>query len=269
MARGASGDETLKKLAEEIRKKQDMTRSLDLASKRQKYMLPHEVKIPGYDIASIYLPCDDVSGDFYDIVPIEGGQEIAMFVGDVTGHGIEAALFMGMGKTALSIFGKQYRTPIEVLARANDELVEDLDSETFITCLYALLETETGRLTVGRAGHPKPVIFNPQRSPQWSYVEGKGLVLGMAKGQAFRKSLTEAEVIMAPGDLFFFYTDGLVEAHDEHKEAFGNDRMLEVIEKHGSGSAQKLIDALIREVESFLNGLPLGDDVSLIAVKRL
>ncbi|HHN45861.1 MAG TPA: serine/threonine-protein phosphatase [Planctomycetes bacterium] len=268
MARRGTDPDILRSMANEIRRKREITQSLSLASRRQKYMLPKDITVPGYDLAHVYLPCDAVSGDFYDIVPLEDGHEVAMFIGDVSGHGIEAALFMGMGKMAMGIFARQHRVPSEVLAHANDELAEDLDSETFITGLYALLDAQTGKLSVGRAGHPKPVIFNPRRSPKWSYVEAKGLVLGMAKGPVFRKSLAEAELVLAPGDLFFLYTDGLVEAHDEHNEAFGNDRMLEIIEKHGSRSPQEIIDALVREVEGFLSGKPLGDDVTLIALKR-
>ncbi|MBN1808829.1 MAG: serine/threonine-protein phosphatase [Planctomycetes bacterium] len=267
MARGTDPD-ILRRMADEIRRKRDLTRSLSLASRRQLNMLPREVEIPGYEIASVYAPCDAISGDFYDIMPLAGGREVAMFMGDVTGHGIEAALFMGMGKKAIGIFAKQLRTPVEVLCSANDELAEDLDSETFITVLYALLDAESGRMTVARAGHPKPIIYNPERSPRWSYVEAKGLVLGMTKGQVFRKSLAEAEVLLAPGDVFFFYTDGLVEAHDEHNEAYGDSRMIEVIERHGGKHPQDLLKAIVEDVEGFLSGKPLGDDVTLIAVKR-
>jgi sigma-B regulation protein RsbU (phosphoserine phosphatase) len=265
----ATTQDPLKRMADEIRKKQEMTRALQLAAKRQRYMLPKEVNVPGYEIASVYRPCSDVSGDFYDIIPLDSGRQVAMFIGDVSGHGIEAALFMGMGKMALGLFARQYRAPTEVLSRANEALAEELDSETFISALYALLETDTGRLTVGRAGHPKPVIFNPQRSPVWSYIEPKGVVLGMARGQMFKKSLVEAELILQPNDTFFIFTDGLVEAHDRNNEQFGNDRMLEAIVKHGKSGPHQLIAALLKEVETFLGGKPLEDDVTLIAVQRL
>jgi len=267
VARGTDPN-ILKNLADEIRRKREITQSLKLASKRQLSMLPREVKIPGYEIASVYAPCDAISGDFYDILSLAGGKEAALFLGDVTGHGIEAALIMGMGKMALGIFAKQSRNPSEVIAQANDELIEHLDSETFITAVYGLLDVQSGRLTVARAGHPKPILFNPERSPKWSYVEAKGLVLGMAGGLAFRKSVAEAEVLLAPGDTFFMYTDGLVEAHDDHHEAYGDSRMIEIIEKHGTGSPQAMIDALVADVHSFLRNKPLDDDVTLIALKR-
>lgn len=263
-----SRSDALKRLADEIQRKQDLTRSLSLAGRRQRYMLPKDVDIPGYEVASIYLPCSDVSGDFYDILALDE-ENTALVLGDVAGHGIEAALVMGMGKKAMGIFAKLYRTPAEVLSRANDELSKDLDAETFITGIYGLLEVPTGKLTLARAGHPRPVLFNPERSPNWSYVDARGLVMGMTTGDTYRKSLSEAEVLMAPGDLFFVYTDGLVEAFDARKEAFGADRMLEVIEKYGAEGPHAVIAAMLKRVEEFLGGREQQDDITLIALKRL
>ena len=262
-----SDPETLKRLAREIREKRELTRSLSLASRRQRYMLPRKLDLPGYEIASVYLPCSEVSGDFYDMLKLDEDYT-ALFIGDVAGHGIEAALLMGMAKKTMAIYSRLYRQPAEVLAKSNDELAGDLDAETFITGIYCLLEVPTGRLTLARAGHPKPVLYNPQRSPAWSYVEARGLVMGMTRGETYRKSISEVEILLSPGDLLFFYTDGLVEARDRDKETFGQDRMLEVILERGERGPRSLISGMVRRVEEFLAGREPQDDITLIAVKR-
>jgi serine phosphatase RsbU (regulator of sigma subunit) len=266
MARGTD-PETLRRLAREIQKKQDITKSLSAASQRQRYMLPKKLVVPGYEVASIYLPCSDVSGDYYDMLELDP-EHTAFFMGDVAGHGIEAAIVMGMARKTMSIYARQYRKPVEVLARSNDELAGDLDSETFVTSIYCLLELPSGRLTMVRAGHPRPVLFNPERSPKWSYIDARGLVMGMTHGDTYRKSIAEAEILLSPGDLLFFYTDGLVEARDRRNETFGQDRMLEVMERHGARGPKSVIRGMVRKVEEFLDGQEAQDDITLIAVRR-
>lgn len=266
MARGTD-PETLKRLAREIQQKQDMTKSLSAASQRQRYMLPKKLVVPGYEVASIYLPCSEVSGDFYDMLELDA-EHTAFFMGDVAGHGIEAALVMGMAKKTMSIFSKLYRKPGEVLTRSNDELSSDLDSETFVTSIYCLLEVPTGRLTLARAGHPRPVLFNAERSPKWSYIDAKGLVMGMTEGEVYRKSVSETELLLSAGDLLFFYTDGLVEARDHRNETFGQDRMLEIIGQKAVKGPKSIISGMVRKVEEFLDGGEPQDDITLIAIRR-
>lgn len=130
-AKGQDGN-MLRRVASEIRRKMDLEAGLDLAQRRQRVMFPPEPVLAGYEFAALYAPAADISGDFYDFVKLSGSR-IGVLIGDVSGHGVEAAIVMGMAKKSLSIFARSSAGPADALALGNDDLCGDLDSDTFLT----------------------------------------------------------------------------------------------------------------------------------------
>lgn len=257
----------LRKVASQIQKRQETDRSLELASIRQRRMLPEKPELEKYEFGLRYLPAAKVSGDFYDFIPVKDGA-LGIVVADVTGHGVEAGIIMGMAKQAIAIFGRQVESPAEVLCRTNEELHRSLDARTFVSLSYAVLEEETGIIRFARAGQCKPILINPRwKTAEPQVVESRGLTLGVDKGPRFRKLIEEIELKLEAGDVFFQYTDGLVEATNKDKEQFGEEQLMELLKRYGRASAQEQVDILLESLKEFTRVPELEDDVTMVVLK--
>lgn len=266
--RGLGTDpDMLRRVAGEIRRKKDLEQSLGLAKKRQRFMLPGLPEIAGYEFAATYDPAAEISGDFYDFIELGQGR-IGILIADVSGHGVEAAIVMGMAKKSLSIFARTSDGAARTLARGNDDLRGDLDAETFLTAVYAVLDAEAGEMVLARAGHPLPVLFNPERRPPHRQLKPKGMVIGMLAGADFERSLGEVTVQLVPGDLVFLYTDGLTEARSLSGEQFGVDRLLGILESNPRSTPEKILQTVRETVERFTGGREAEDDITMIAFRR-
>jgi sigma-B regulation protein RsbU (phosphoserine phosphatase) len=266
---GTSGKSALHKIAGFIREREGVQRALSLASKRQKRMLPPVPEVPGYELASAYLPAEHVSGDFYDIIDLGGGS-YGMLVGDISGHGMEAGIVMGAARKALQIYARSGEGPAAVLVRGNDDLGRELDRDTFLTVGYAVLETAGGSMRYVRAGHTPPLLFGPGPG-KWQVVKSGGVMIGAIRGEGFAKSLEEVGLELGPGQSFIQYTDGLVEARERGGDEFGTDRLIEHLDKEaGSGKPlAEVVEGLAAEVLAWTGGAPQEDDITILAVRRL
>ena len=260
--------QALRNIANTISERIKVQRSLSLASKRQLVMLPKVPEVPGYEFASIYLPAEHVSGDFYDIVDL-GGDRYGLLIGDVSGHGMEAGIVMGSARKALQLFARGGDHPATVLSWANDDLGPELDRETFLTAAYSVLDAGANTLTYVRAGHNHPLLMGPEAG-QWQVIKSGGMMIGAARGDTFAKSLQEVALELAPGQWFVQYTDGLVEARERGGEEYGIDRLIERLEKEASPqkSLSDVLDGLVAELFAFTGGAAQEDDISILAVRR-
>jgi sigma-B regulation protein RsbU (phosphoserine phosphatase) len=259
--------ERLRRLASQIREKEDTDRSLKIASLRQKRMLPNPPELENYDFGFTYEPAAHVSGDFYDFIPVRENVW-GIVVADVSGHGVEAGIIMGMAKQAVKIFGRQNEDPTEVLSLANEELHRSLDGKTFVSLSYAVLNTETSILRFARAGQCKPIMANPSwKAMEPCVVESKGLALGVDKGPRFRQIIEPIDFKLEPGDLFFQYTDGLAEAMNAVKEQFGDERIMSLLKRYGRSPAQELVEIVMEALKDFTRGAEQEDDITLLALK--
>ena len=241
----------------------DLQRAREIVQK----MLPAEVPhIEGYDLACLYRPTDSVGGDFYDYLALSD-HELAFLIGDVSGHGLEAALIMTMVKKSLKLHAQTHRSPAEVLRRTNLDIHADLDSRTFVTASYAVLDARAGTLVFARAGHNKPVLFNPRRSPPVRHLESKGMALGMYHGGLFDKLIQETEIRVGPGDVFLLYTDGLTEARNTAGEPYGLERLEAAVARtHGDLSSAALADRLLDDARRFTGHADQDDDIAILCL---
>ena len=205
-------------------RQKDLLRSLEEAGKQQRQMLPEKPQIPGFEFEVLYRPMVTVSGDFYDFVQVSP-NEIGLVVGDVSGHGMEAALVMSMVKKSLKIHGRGCSSAAEVLRVTNADIHEDLTENTFCSAFYGVLNTEARTLRFVRAGHNPLLLYNPRREPAFHALEPKGIIVGIDKGPLFNKVLEEMELQLASGDMLVQFTDGVTEANNPQKEEFGIERL--------------------------------------------
>jgi hypothetical protein len=209
----------------------------------QQSLLPRDVPaLPDWHFTPYYKPAKEVGGDFYDFLQLDDGQ-LGIVIGDVSGKGVPAALVMAITRTMLRTAAGTTDSPGEVLARVNALLSSDITTGVFVTCFYALLHPESGRLRYANAGHDLPYWRHGDRV---SEVRATGMPLGVMPGTRYE----ECDVTLAPGDSVLFYSDGLVEAHNIEREMFGFPRLMGLLSEHpGDGS---LVNGLLNELGGFV-----------------
>src|SRR5215216_2545940 len=247
---------------QEAQQRERIEQELRVARLIQQTLLPKTLpEISGYDVAAYYQPAREVGGDFYDFFDLEDGR-LGLIVGDVTDKGVPAALVMATTRTMLRAAAQRLFSPGEVLRRANDALVADIPPNMFITCLYAILDTESGRLVYANAGHDPP--YQRHHGSDVEELRARGMPLGLMPGMEYE----EKEITLKRGESVLFYSDGLVEAHDPHHEMFGFPRLQRLVGTHRSGESS-LIDFLLSELINFTGeDWEQEDDITLVTLER-
>jgi PAS domain S-box-containing protein len=246
----------------EAQERERIEQELRIARLIQQTLLPKTLpKLSGYDVAAYYQPAREVGGDFYDLFELEDGR-LGLVVGDVTDKGIPAALVMATTRTMLRVSAQRLFPPGEVLKRANEALVADIPPNMFITCLYAILDTESGRLVYANAGHDQPYLRH--HGSDVEELRARGMPLGLMPGMEYEEKV----ITLERGESVLFYSDGLVEAHDPHHEMFGFPRLQGLVGTHHPGGSS-LIDFLLSELTNFTGeGWEQEDDITLVTLER-
>jgi serine phosphatase RsbU (regulator of sigma subunit) len=255
--------ETLQARVDEM---QEMEHSVDQAQKRQLHLLPVD---PAPDeiaeIAVIYRPLQAVSGDFLDFYSLEDNC-FGVSIGDVSGHGVETAIVMGMAKMAFRVRSQAHGSVKDVMTLANQDLFTELRRTAFITGVFASIDRDTYRMMYIRAGHPKPLLKKVKGGEVFE-LEGQGLPFGVDKGPRFAAGLQEQAVDLTPGDVLLLYTDGVIEAGPATAQ-FGVERLKEAMETAPAGaSAKGVLKHIADAVDAFVGDGVMGDDVTLICLK--
>lgn len=238
---------------------QQMNADLQIAREIQTALLPKAVQAPpGWEIETYYRPAADVGGDFYDIIYLPDGRQ-GLLVGDVTGHGVGAALLMAATMGTLRTEAPLSSSPGEVLRLVNETLCAEIPEKNFVTCLYAVLDPGSGRLIFANAGHPVPYVLT-----NGGVVEAKAR--GMPLGVMPESRYEEKELTLGAGDHVLFYTDGITEASKDG-QLFGCPRLKQLVAE-GSGG-QALIQLLLQRVEQFTSpGWKQEDDITILTLRR-
>jgi serine phosphatase RsbU (regulator of sigma subunit) len=256
--------ELVRQQQREAQERERIEQELKVARVIQQTLLPKTLpKLPGYDVAAYYQPAREVGGDFYDFLELEDGR-LGLVVGDVTDKGIPAALVMATTRAMLRAAAQRLFSPGDVLRRANETLVTDIPPNMFITCLYAILEPESGRLHYANAGQDLPYRRRAGRSQGAEELKARGMPLGLMSGMEYE----EKEILLEKGESILFYSDGLVEAHDPHHEMFGSPRLQGLVGAHRSGGSS-LIGFLLSELTRFTGeDWEQEDDITLVTLER-
>jgi serine phosphatase RsbU (regulator of sigma subunit)/predicted ester cyclase len=254
---------TLRKqrLEQEIRERERVEQELRVARSIQQASLPKEVPQPeGWQVSPYYQPAREVGGDFYDFFELEE-ERVGVVVGDATGKGIPAALVAEATSNMLRALARALSSsPGEVVSRVNETLLARIPPNMFVTCFYAILDPKSGNLTYANAGHDLPYLH---RYGDAEELRARGMPLGLMPGMSYEEKEIELDV----GEGVFFYSDGLVEAHDPKGEMFGFPRLRELVAKHAEEA--ELGDYLLEELYSFVGeGWEQEDDITLLTLER-
>ena len=246
--------------AVEIQARERLEQEMRVATLIQQQFLPRELpKLADWQVAAHYGPARAVGGDFYDFIALPDGR-IGIVVGDVTDKGVPAALIMARTQSVLRGEAPRLISPAKVLERANEILLPEMPPRMFVTCLYMVLEPETGRVVYANAGHNLPYVRTASGVIE---LRATGMPLGLLPGMDY----PEHEAVLARGESVLLYSDGIVEAHDRAGAMFGFPRLRGLMATEHSGG--DLLDRLLEELRGFVgHGWEQEDDITLVALQR-
>jgi serine phosphatase RsbU (regulator of sigma subunit) len=251
------------RLFQENLEKQRMEEELSIARDLQMSMLPSVCpEVTGFRIAASSTPAREVGGDFYDFIEMRE-EKIGIVVGDVTGKSVSGALVMSASRSVFRMLSEEDLTVGNMMERANHRIKKDVKSGMFVALLFALVDTKNGSLSLCSAGQTQPIHFSVKTGrAELVETEGDSFPLGIIDEADYQ----ETRIELTPGDRVIFYTDGIVEAMNEKEEIFGFERLLDLVRKSGSLSAEALLKEILEKVEEFAGGAPQHDDLTVIVV---
>lgn len=240
-------------------------RELAFARRIQLNLMPTDLPVPrGWEIATGYRAARMVGGDFYDVYTLPSARAmLGLVVADVTGKGLPAALMMAFSRAVMRSAAYNGRGPADALRRTNGVLVRDARTGLFLTALVARLDPIAGRLRYANAGHEHPLLRR-RASRRVRELRAPGAMLGLFD----QPSVADRVVTLAPGDLFFVYTDGVTDATASDGRRFGLERLVDVILEAGEVSASAVVANVVAAVNSFVGDAEPADDMTLLALRR-
>ncbi|MDD5277599.1 MAG: SpoIIE family protein phosphatase [Methylovulum sp.] len=213
------------------------------------------------DLFAFMEPAREVSGDFYDFFQLNDNT-LLLVIGDVSDKGVPAALFMVMVKTLIRAIAKQHAEPHQVLAALNPELCRDNDASMFVTLFLAMLDLDSRQLTYSFGGHNPPLHLSHYGIV--SMLPGdSGTALGIIDGIDF----SSQTLTLNPGDSLLLYTDGISEAMDVNYQAYGEQRLCDLLTGLNPNNAQELVETIITDVSLFTASAEQSDDITLLALQ--
>ena len=213
---------------------------------------------PDLDLFASMTPAKEVGGDLYNFLFIEGTDKLYFALGDVSGKGVPASLFMAQATRLFRTLAKQGLLPAEIATRMNDELGEDNEQGMFVTMFLGLIDLPTGHLDFCNAGHNPPVLDNDH------FLEMEpNAPIGLWPGLEY----VGEEIADISDQPLFVYTDGLNEAENQAQEQFGDDHLMDMLKQHPFESSQQTIEFLKAEVEKHRDGADPNDDLTMLCVK--
>jgi serine phosphatase RsbU (regulator of sigma subunit) len=237
-----------------------------VARRAQQDMLPRTPpSIPGYTIAVSCTPSLEVGGDLYDFLKLKDGR-IGIGVADVSGKGVSAALYMTLTKGLLAAVTRNSSDLASVVEEVNRHLHGVTRKKVFVTMVLGFLDAERRLLQCARAGH-NPVVWRQAARDLTTLVAPGGLGLGITASRVFGTQLKIEDMELSDGDAVVFYSDGITEAMNGELEQFGEQRLMEAVQKTDKLDATAARDSILGEVREFLDGIHPQDDMTLVVLR--
>lgn len=242
-------------------------KSLQLASEVQKSLLPQGcLQLQGIEIAGKTKACDEIGGDYFDYLEDYEGVKTRLdaVVGDVTGHGVDAALLMTSARAFLRMCVQQRVSIARIVTELNRHLAVDfLNTGRFMTLFYVSIDRARESLRWVRAGHDPAIIYDPLKD-EFEELKGTGLALGVDRDFIFKEN---SRTGLRNGQVIAIGTDGIWDACNKDQIMFGKNRFREILRENAHCSAQEIIDAVYSELRLFTHGLKQTDDITLVVIK--
>jgi serine phosphatase RsbU (regulator of sigma subunit)/CHASE2 domain-containing sensor protein len=254
------------RLFKEVISKLRMEKDLSFARDIQMSMLPSSCPtLEGYQIAASSTPAREVSGDFFDFIDIDEGK-MGFVIADVTGKSVSGALVMTASKSVFRLLSEDQLSVGEIMKRANVQIKKDITKAKgmFVALLYAVLNVDNKSLGMCSAGQTQPILLSSKTGEATLIeTEGDAFPLGIIDDADYQ----ETQLQLYSGDLIVFYTDGVVEAMNKKEKMYGFDRFLEVIKVNSGLGADKFLEKLIDDINSFVGKAEQHDDLTIVVIK--
>jgi sigma-B regulation protein RsbU (phosphoserine phosphatase) len=243
-----------------------LERELQMARKVQASLLPAEApEIHGWQFFARWVPARVVAGDYYDFIPVEGGN-MRLLVADVTDKGLPAALFMVFSRSIVRASIDWAAAPAEGISNANQVICAESSHGLFVTVFYALLNPEKGQVTYVNAGHNPALHYHSQAGSEGlAWLTATGRPLGVDTESEYSQRTIQLE----PGDFIFIYTDGITEAPNQQGEEFGVERLQRVLLDNRDRPPVEIMESVEQAVAQFTGSPTPFDDITVIIAKRL
>ncbi len=247
------------RLLQETLAAEALERQVAIAADVQQRMLPQTPPVvPGLDLASVYVPCFELGGDFFDFIPLPY-DNLGMTVADVSGKGVPASLIMATVRAAMRAQVDNVFYLYEVMRRINVMLCRDTKPSEFVTCWYGVYDSRTRVLTYCVAGHPPALVL---RGGEIIELAGDNLVLGIDDAEDFKQFTQQ----LRSGDVLLIYTDGLTDAMNFQQQAFGRQRLVEALKKSGP-TAEIVAQNILWDIRRFVGLANRTDDITMIVAR--
>jgi phosphoserine phosphatase RsbU/P len=234
---------------------------IDLARRIQNSFLPSTApQFEPYDLAGFNLPSSEVGGDYYDFIPITE-TDLGIAIGDVTGHGVGAAILMANFRACMRIESRNNFSIRTILGKVNDYLVENRLPEKFVTAVYGVLDRKNHQFSYANAGHNPPLLLRANGTLEMLTVGG--MLLGAFPDEVYE----ETALSLQRGDILMFYTDGVTEAMNGAQKEFGLKRLQNALLKHRELSAQEIVSKISDSVLDYRSADTTQDDLTLAVIK--
>ncbi len=241
-----------------------MERDLENARVIQESLLPRAIpQFRNLDIAGKMVPAMHIGGDYYDIIKVDNNQ-FFIVIGDVSGKGLSASLYMSKLQTIMKLLCLRDKSPKEILIDLNGKIFESIEKGWFITVSLALFDIEKGTVRFCRAGHT-PLIH--VKNGKFEQIQPQGIGIGLEKGEIFDSNLQELEIKVTGNELFFFYSDGVNEAENEDKEFFGIERLKDILVSENGKSSKEILEDVFTGIKKFRGSEFQNDDITMTLVK--
>ena len=251
----------------EANEKKRLDHDLAIARDIQRILLPAEAPIVnGFEISGMNVPARQVSGDYFDYIKVDD-ERLGVAIADVSGKGIPASLIMAICRSVLRSQATGNPSPADVLQKVNRQLYPDIKEDMFISMAYLVLDHVRGGVTLARAGHDAPLLYQ-QKSQNVTPLKTPGMVVGIDSGDVFDRLTTDVAVSLERNDCILLYTDGITEALDNDGNEFGLERTIGSVQSSAKEGAQAIVTRLIDDLRNFVGSTPQNDDITMIAIRK-
>ena len=241
----------------------EMQKSLEMACKAQMSMLPQSLPdMEGLEIATFCHPAKEVGGDYYDFIRLDKDR-LGVVIGDVSGKGMPAALYMTMTKGLLLASTHDGKSPKQTLIELNAQFQRASAANIFLSFIYGVIDLKKREMTFASAGH-NPMIHYSAKKRCAQFLKAGGMAIGLDEGKLFKKVIAEHQLTLEKNDYLVLYTDGITEGVNRQNDVFGEQRLLDIVEQKSENGASALAETLQSEYQNFIGEMEPFDDMTAV-----